>query len=85
MVDAAEERRLARARRAEDAHHLAGNHFEGDAFQHLEPPEVLVHALRLDHHVAHSCGRITRMLRLRRCSGVGGSSRDDPRPKCRST
>src|SRR3954467_2949438 len=63
MVDAAQERRLARARRPEEAHHLAGGDLERDALEHLEPPEALVDALGLDHLRTHapatpfSCGR----------------------------
>ena len=64
VVDAAEERRLAGARRAEDAHHLAGLHLERDALQHLEPPEALVHALGLDHRRS-SVAAASRDLRLR--------------------
>ena len=42
VVDAADERRLARARRADDADGLALRDVERDALQHLEPAEALV-------------------------------------------
>src|SRR5205814_226879 len=54
VVDTAQEGRLARARRTEHAHHLAAVQFESDALEHLEPPEALVHGLRLDHVLAQN-------------------------------
>ena len=58
VVDAAQERRLARARGPEQAHHLAAPDLEVDALQHLEAPEALVHALGLDHRLAHATRRL---------------------------
>ena len=45
VVDAAQEGRLARAGRTEQAHHLAAVDGEVDALQHLVAAEALVHAL----------------------------------------
>src|SRR5581483_5680252 len=53
VVDAADERRLAGAGRADDADRLPLLDVERDAFQHLEPPEALVHVLGPHHHVGH--------------------------------
>src|SRR5262245_168695 len=49
VVDAAQERGLARAGRADHAHHLTPADAQRDAAQHLEGTEVLVHLLRLHH------------------------------------
>src|SRR6185295_5462483 len=49
LVDAAQERALARPRRADDAEDLAFRHLEGDALQCREVAEVLVHVDR-NHH-----------------------------------
>ena len=49
VVDAAQERRLARAGRPDDAHHLAALDRQVDALEHLEPAEALVHALGQHH------------------------------------
>src|SRR5262249_10301515 len=51
VVDAAQERRLAGARRAEDAHHLAGLYLEGRALAHLEPAEAFVARRGPDHRL----------------------------------
>src|SRR4051794_21953073 len=53
VVDAAQEGRLARARRAEHAHHLARADLERHPAKHLESTEALVHALGPEHRVAH--------------------------------
>ena len=53
VVDAAQERGLARAGGAEHAHDLAPLDLEVDPLQHLEAPEALVNALGFDHRVAH--------------------------------
>jgi hypothetical protein len=64
VVDAAQERRLALARRSQEAHHLGGADLERDALEDLEPPEALVDALGLDHRLVHAeappwaCGRM---------------------------
>jgi hypothetical protein len=49
VVDAAEERGLAGPGRPDDAHHPARHDLQVNALEHLETPEVFVHALRLDH------------------------------------
>src|SRR5262249_43104653 len=51
VVDAADERRLARPGRPDETDDLAGLHLERHSLQDLEPAEVLVHPLRLDHGV----------------------------------
>jgi hypothetical protein len=53
VVDAAQEGRLAGARRAQQAHDLARSHLERDALQHLEAAEALVHLLGAQHRVGH--------------------------------
>ena len=53
VVDAAQERRLARSRGPEQAHHLTLAHLQRDALQDLEAAEALVYALGVDHHLAH--------------------------------
>ena len=53
VVDATQERRLARAGRSEQAHHLAGRHRERYPLQHLQTPEALAHRLGVDHRDAH--------------------------------
>jgi len=84
VVDAAQEGRLAGARGAEHAHHLAGVDLERDALQDLQQAEVLAHGLRFDHRRHQTACRGLRRRR-KRWSGVGGSSRLEPRPKRRST
>ena len=79
VVDAAEERRLPRARRPEDADDRPGWHLERDPLQHLEPAEALVHALGLHHRLSHQVPRCEKRLRRSRCSGVSGSRRALPR------
>src|SRR5581483_11268811 len=53
VVDAADERRLAGPGRADDADGLALPDVEGDALQHLEPAEALVHLLRPHDDIGH--------------------------------
>ncbi len=53
MVDAAQERRLARAGGPNDAHDLARLDFEVDALEHLEVTERLVDAFGADHRLWH--------------------------------
>src|SRR6201996_2366056 len=53
QVDAAQERRLARAARPEDADHFAFGDVEVDAFQHFEVAEALVDALQAHHRLGH--------------------------------
>ena len=48
MVDAPDQRRLARARRADQADRLAAAHLERHSLQHLEPAEALVDVLGPD-------------------------------------
>src|SRR5439155_19188495 len=107
VVDAAQERALARPGRADEAHHLLGGHLEVDALQHLEPAEALVDSFGQNHLAGHHipCPLSSRRggytgnesaggngggawpwkrMRRKRCSGVGGSSRDAPRAKYRS-
>ena len=52
VVDAAEKRRLARARGPDEADDLAARDLEVDALQHLEPAEALVDVDRADDGVA---------------------------------
>ena len=80
VVDAAQERGLARARGSEQAHHLAALHLEVDALQHLEAPKALVHALGQDHGLAHTTPR----LPIHRARIVICSARENPRPNRRS-
>ena len=76
VVDAAQERRLARPGRAEDAHHLTRLYLERDPVQYLEPAESLVHLLGLDHRAAHrGAGLSEKRLRRSRCNGVSGRLR----------
>ena len=49
MVDAAQQRGLARSGRADDAHDLAALHLEVDAFEHLVDAEALADPFGLDH------------------------------------
>src|SRR6266851_8398323 len=85
VVDAAQERALARTRRADDAHDLLGLDDEVDAAQHLEAAEALVHSLRRDHGlhgpVTGTGTRYVNRRRRKRWNGVGGSSRAAPRAK----
>ena len=57
MVDAAEERGLARARGTQHAHHLAGLDFERDPLKDFEATEALVHAFSLHHRTVARHGR----------------------------
>src|SRR5262249_8000972 len=89
VVDTAEKRRLARARRADQADDLAGLNLERDSLQDVKATEVLVHLFGFDHGTAQeacteSLRRIEKTLALSRCSGVSGRSRVAPRPKWRS-
>src|SRR5207302_9691609 len=105
MIDAAEERALARPGRANHAHHLSGSDLEVNSAEHLEPAEAIVNRLCFDHRpgARHRCslpgtagpggataggigGRAwkARSIGRTRCSGVGGSSLREPRPKYRS-
>ena len=56
----AEERRLARAVRADDADRLAGESGEIDAVEHAKRAEALAHALRLEDRVGRSRDRSSR-------------------------
>jgi hypothetical protein len=58
-VDAAQERRLARAGRPDDADHLTLRHPRGDALEHRHRPEMLADAVEFDH------GRPARFSRWR--------------------
>src|SRR5690606_36478370 len=49
VVDAAQERRLARAARPDQAEHFSALHFKRDAFEHLVRPEALRHLFCFDH------------------------------------
>src|SRR4051794_7221954 len=49
VVDAAQERRLARPGGADHAHHLAGRDLQIDPLQHVDVPEGLAHALGPHH------------------------------------
>jgi hypothetical protein len=49
VVDAAQERRLARAGGPEQHHHLIQTDLKVDALQHFQVPEALVHRFGLDH------------------------------------
>src|SRR5258708_8883516 len=54
VVDAAQERALARTRGSDHAHDLFGCHLQVDATEDFEAAEALVYSLRLDHrHGAH--------------------------------
>src|SRR5262249_4373199 len=53
QVDAAQQRALARAARAEDADHLASGDVEVDAAQDLEVAEALVDAPEAEHRLRH--------------------------------
>ena len=81
VVDAAQERRLARARRTEHAHHLAAVDLEVDALQHLEAPEALVDALGLDHRLAHHVPRRIAERRSQRARIVARSARREAAPE----
>src|SRR6201999_4433242 len=52
VVDAAQERRLARARRPEQAHDLARGDLQRDPLEHLLAPEALVHPPGFAHRPA---------------------------------
>ena len=52
MVDAAQERRLARARRADHAQHLALADLQRDALEHLQGAEALADLLGLHHRLS---------------------------------
>ena len=82
VIDAAQERRLARARRAEHAHHLAALDLERDPLQDLELAEALVHALGLDHRLAHPVSVTGGLPRLpsQRARIVTRCWREKPRP-----
>jgi hypothetical protein len=79
QVHAAQERRFARARRADQAHDFVGSQLDVDALQDLSPAERLVQALDLENgHGAHraapsaSCRRRSRMTSqsVRRASAI---------------
>ena len=78
-VDAAEERRLTRAGRADQAHDLVLGEREVDPAQHLELAERLAHALELERGAAAvhraapaSCRRLSRSTSqsVKRASGI---------------
>jgi hypothetical protein len=48
-VDAAKHRRLARARRPDEAHHLARIHMQAHALQHAVRAEALLQSIDADH------------------------------------
>src|SRR5262249_15356605 len=52
VVDAAQQRRLAGARRADDADDFPLLHVQRHLAQHPQVTEALVHALQTDHHAA---------------------------------
>ena len=58
VVDAAKERALARARRAEQADDLARADLEVDALEYLVSAEGLVHLLRFDHQAGHRAATV---------------------------
>src|SRR5581483_6862723 len=51
VVDAAQEGRLARPRRPQQAHHLARLHLQRDAAEHLDAPERLVDVVGHNHRL----------------------------------
>ncbi len=57
QVDAAEERALAAAARADDREHFAAAHLEVDAVEHDVVPEALVDALEADQRHSGGGGR----------------------------
>ncbi len=57
VVDAAQQGALARTARADQHQHLAGGHFEVDAFQHFEAAEALAQAAQHDHRLGDGRGR----------------------------
>src|SRR4029453_13902024 len=57
VVDAPQQRALARPRRPEDADDLTGAHLDVDAPEHMVVPEPLVYAVNAQHRVGRSsCG-----------------------------
>ena len=59
-VEAAQQRRLAGAGRADDADHLAAGDAQADALEHLERAERFVDVDRLDHRRRGSCAALGR-------------------------
>ena len=57
LVDAAEQRRLARAGGADQAHHLAGPDVERDAFESLELSKILGYGADRDEGFCHRANR----------------------------
>jgi hypothetical protein len=49
VIDAAQQRRLPRARRADEAGDRAAGDLQVDALEHLQAAEGLAHVVRLDH------------------------------------
>src|SRR5207237_816943 len=99
VVEAAQERALAGARGADDAHDLARRDLQVDAAQHLEAPEVLVDRLGPHHRgpahrapeegsgpIGGAGGGAWNVVRSRRSRwiGVSGSCLTEPRAKYRS-
>jgi hypothetical protein len=72
-IDASQERRLARTRRAEDDDHLALGDLQVHSFEHLEVVEALVQALDADHGLAALCHRRPTSLVDIVPSGIGES------------
>src|SRR6266446_6065363 len=54
VVDATEERRLARPGRSDDADGLSRNDVEGDSLQHLQPTESLAHVFGAHDRAGHA-------------------------------
>ncbi len=82
MVDAAQEGGLARTRRSDQAHHLAGLHAQGDTAQNVERTEALVDVLGINHgrHLA-SLSKLSSSASASACSCRSDMIRDAPRAK----
>ena len=86
VVDAAQERRLARAGGPDEAHHLARRDLEVDALQHLEPAEALAHRLGLDHRLAHRARAAPLVAeRAAGCAAAAGAASGLARATCRAS
>src|SRR5690606_16088002 len=91
MIDTAQECRLARTRRTDQAQHLAALHLERDSLEHLQRAEGFAHPVGDDHRRGRRPGTVFRLLAhfafttfcasASSCNCLAVSCRETPREK----